>query len=323
VNKIEGEYMPSFMIRKFTSDDIPQIMALQQKYQRVYPSATVIPGEVYLSSGFDGSENIFCAFDEEECLRGYAPLFPNLTQDPQIPHTVWAEVKVDPDLTSPQGIRDLLFEQVVNRTGEIAQAFPGHETRLTFQYHPSEISSIEYVMSRGCSYTESVFRMMRNLSQELPVVPPLNQIDIRSWRMESEREQQAYIQARNEAFPEAPITLADWQSFLSSPAWQQGTTITAFDGPELVGSVTVYWDEVISQQIKRKAGFTEYIFVRAKWRKRGIAAVLICQGLIYLKEHGREAAYLEVKASNQHALDLYYRLGYQLIDESRLYILEL
>jgi ribosomal protein S18 acetylase RimI-like enzyme len=44
---------------------------------------------------------------------------------------------------------------------------------------------------------------------------------------------------------------------------------------------------------------------------------------MYLKEHGREAAYLEVKASNQRALDLYYRLGYKLIDETRLYVLHL
>ncbi len=50
---------------------------------------------------------------------------------------------------------------------------------------------------------------------------------------------------------------------------------------------------------------------------------MICQGLVFLKEHDREAAFLEVKAANQHTLDLYYRLGYQLIDETRLYVLEL
>ena len=315
--------MSSFKIRKFTSKDIPQVMALQQAYQQVYPNATVIPGEVYLSSGFDDGENIFCTFDEKECLQGYAPLFPNLTVEPQIPHVVWAEVKVSPELTSPRDVKDLLFERVVNRTGEITQAFPGHQTRLTFQYHPSEAFSIEYVMSRGCVYTESVFRMMCDLSQESPIVPPPDQIDVRRWRMESEAEQQAYVQARNEAFPEAPVALADWRFFLSSPAWQEGTTITAFDGQEIVGSVAVYWDEAISQHTGKKAGVTEYIFVRANWRGRGIAAYLIYQGLLYLKEHGREAAYLEVRASNQHALDLYHGLGYQVIDENCLYVLEL
>jgi ribosomal protein S18 acetylase RimI-like enzyme len=164
---------------------------------------------------------------------------------------------------------------------------------------------------------------MRDLSQELPIVPPPERIKFRAWRMESKQEQRAYVQARNEAFPDAQITLADWQYFLSSPAWQTGITMTAFDENEIVGSATVYWDEAISQQTGKKAGYTEYIFVRSKWRKRGIATFLIAESLAYLKEHDRDGAFLEVKASNQHALDLYYGLGYQLIDETRLYVLEL
>lgn len=315
--------MPKFVIRNFTADDIPQVMELQQKYRQVFSSATVIPGEVYLSAGFDGGENIFCAFDTHGHLQGYAPLYPNLAQDSQTPHTVWAEVKVTPELASPQEVKDVLFERVLHRAGEITQALPGHPARLTFQYHPSEIPSIGYVISRGCAYMESVFRMMRDLSQKLIVVPAPPAIDIRSWRMESEAEQEAYVQARNEAFPESPITLADWQSFLRSSAWQDGITITAFDKQEVVGSVTVYGDEAVSQYTGKKAGVTEYIFIRANWRRRGIAAYLIYQGLLYLREHGYETAYLEVKASNQHALDLYCRLGYQLVDESRLYVLEM
>ena len=98
--------------------------------------------------------------------------------------------------------------------------------------------------------------------------------------------------------------------------------MTAFDENEIVGSVTIYWDAAISQQTEKKAGYTEYIFVRSKWRKRGIARFLIAESLAFLKDYDREAAFLAVKASNQHALDLYYRLGYQLIDETRLYVLE-
>jgi ribosomal protein S18 acetylase RimI-like enzyme len=315
--------MSNIVIRPFTPDDIPHVMALQRAYQQVYPHAAVIPGEVYLSAGFAGGKNIFCAFDDIGSLQAYAPLFPALTEAPQTPHTVWAEVKASPDLASPHQVKDLLFERVVDRARALASALPGHPTRLTFQYHPTENSSIAYVTSRGCAYRESVFRMMRDLSQALPAVPPPDPIIVRTWRMEGEQERQAYVQARNEAFPEAPVTLADWQDFLGSPAWQEGATLAAFDGDEVVGSLTAYWDETISQLAGCKAGYTEYIFVRAGWRKRGIASCLISQGLNYLKEHGREAAFLEVKASNRQALHLYNRLGYTLIDESRLYVLDL
>lgn len=315
--------MPEFIIRIFTRADIPQIMALQQAYQQVYAHASVIPAEVYLSSGFEAGKNICCAFDESGSLLGYAPLFPALTEDPKIPHTLWVEVKTSPQLGAPREVKDGLFARLLDRAAEITYLHPGHRTRLTFQYHPSETPAIDYVLSKGCVYTESVFRLMRDLSGEIPVVPPPFGIQVRPWRMQTEPEQQAYVQARNEAFPDAPVTLADWQYFLGSPVWQEGTHIAAFDGQEVVGCVSVYWDEAISQPSGRKGAYTEYIFVREKWRKRGIAPYMICQALIYLRDHDREAAFLEVKAANQHALDLYYRLGYQLIDETRLYVLEL
>ena len=124
--------------------------------------------------------------------------------------------------------------------------------------------------------------MLRDLSAEIPFVPA-PAINIRPWRMESVPEQQAYVDARNEAFPEAPVSLADWQYFLSSPAWQSGTCITAFDGQEIAGSVTVYWDEAINQQAGRQAGYTEYIFVRSKWRKRGYRPLYDPAGLDLLE----------------------------------------
>lgn len=315
--------MSSLFILNFSPENIPQVMDLQQAYQKVYPNAGVIPGEAYLSPRFGDGKNIFCAFDEKGILQAYAPLFPVLSESTQWPHTIWVEVKARPQLLAPQEAKDALFECVLNRAKEIVQTSPGHAAQLIFQYHPSETLSIEYVTSRGCVYSESVFRMMHDLSQELPAIPAPEQIEVRPWRMESEQEQQAYVQARNEVFSDAPVTIADWQSFLHSPSWETGTTFTAFDQDEIVGSVTVYWDEAVSQQIGRKIGFTEYIFVKEGWRKRGIAPFMITQGLNYLKKHGREAALLEVRATNQRALDLYRRLGYELVDENRLYVFTL
>ena len=88
----------------------------------------------------------------------------------------------------------------------------------------------------------------------------------------------------------------------------------------MVGCVAAYWDDTLRQATGCEAGYTEYIFVREKWRGRGVAAHLIAQAMAYLKEHGREMAFLEVKASNENALGLYLRLGYQKVDETRFYV---
>ena len=89
----------------------------------------------------------------------------------------------------------------MSRAKQITQPFPDNWTNLTFQYHPSEIFSIEYLLSRGGCYTESAYRMLRDLAQPIPSLPPPENITVRRWRMESKTEQRAYIRARNEAFP--------------------------------------------------------------------------------------------------------------------------
>lgn len=314
--------MKKITIRPFSSSYIPAVVELQSAYADCYPDAPVIPGEVYLSPAFEG--NIFCAFDESGTLLGYAPLYPVLMRDASsLPHTLWTEIRVHPACEAPNEVKDQLFEQILVRAREVTAEFPGHPIHLTFQYFPSEIASIAYVTSQGCQHTESVFTMRRDLSQDVPSVQALDGIKLRRWRMESEAEQQAYVDARNKCFPEAPVALEEWQYFMQSPQWSVGTTFAAFDGDELVGNVAVFWDEAENLKSGNKIGFTEYIFVRSPWRGKRIARSLINLGLEHLKQNGLAEAHLEVRAKNEDALRLYCDLGYEVIRESRFYLLML
>lgn len=316
--------MKKFTIRSFTASLVNPVVALQSAYTAVYPDATIIPGEHYLSPAFEGGENIFCAMDESGQLVGYAPLYPVLMRQPSdLPHTLWAEIKTDPVCDAPGEIKDRLFEQLLLRARELTDKFPGHPIHLTFQYFPSETASIEYVTSKGCQYTESVFTMRRDLSVAIPCPSSADGIELRPWRMDSEAEQQQYVQARNECFPEAPLELGDWQYFMQSSYWSVGTTVAAFEGDELIGNVALFWDEAENRRSVNKIGFTEYIFVRPGWRGRNIARSLINAGLSHLRRQGLAEAHLEVRAKNASALRLYVDLGYEVIRESRFYILEL
>jgi GNAT superfamily N-acetyltransferase len=165
--------------------------------------------------------------------------------------------------------------------------------------------------------------MRRDLSKEIPRPQAIDGISIRPWKMESVAEQQMYVDTRSECFPEAPVSLGEWQYFMQSPQWSQGTSIAAFDGNTLVGNVAVLCDEPESQKPDRQIGFTEYVFVRSNWRGKNIARTLINTGLYWLKEQGMTEAHLEVKAKNEGALNLYVDLGYEVIRESRFYVLEI
>jgi ribosomal protein S18 acetylase RimI-like enzyme len=316
--------MKNITIQPFTASSIIAVGELQAAYTAVYPDAPIIPGEQYLSPAFQNGQNVFCAVDENGKLVGYAPLYPVLVRDGSaVPHTLWVEIKTHPTCEAPKDVKDQLLECILLRSREITDAFPGHPIHLTFQYFPSEITSIEYVLAKGCQYAESVFTMRRDLSHEIPPCSPVEGIVIRPWRMESATEQQMYVQARNECFPEAPIEVGDWQYFMQSPQWSVGTTLAAFDGEELVGNVAVFWEEAENQRSEKRIGFTEYIFVRPKWRGKNIARQLITAGLTHLKQHRLEEAHLDVRATNEGALHLYADLGYEVIQESRFYVLKL
>lgn len=297
---------------------------LQSAYSAVYPDAGVIPGEVYLSPVFENGDNIFCGFDESGELIAYAPLVPVLIRDDSpLPHTFWTEIKVHPAVDNPCAVKDQLLERILLRAREVAPEYPGHPIQLTFQYFPSETASIDYVIAKGAEHTESVFTMRRDLSQEIPAPKSVEDIVIRPWKMESEAEQQMYVDARNQCFPEIPVELSEWQYFMLSPMWAVGTTFAAFDRGQLVGNVAVFWDEADNEKSGKRIGYTEYIFVHQNWRGKNIARELINRGLIYLKEHGLDEAHLEVKAQNQNALRLYRDLGYEVIRESCFYVLAL
>ena len=97
--------------------------------------------------------------------------------------------------------------------------------------------------------------------------------------------------------------------------------MAAFSGDQLVGNVSVFWNEAENAQAGKKVGYTEFIFVHPDWRGKNVARELITLGLKHLKQCGLEEAHLEVKALNQNALRLYQDLGFEVIRESRFYVL--
>jgi ribosomal protein S18 acetylase RimI-like enzyme len=152
--------------------------------------------------------------------------------------------------------------------------------------------------------------MFRELADPIPELRLPQGIDVRLWRMETEEEQRRYLEAYDAAFENESKPLGQLQHFMKADIWAQGTTVTAFAGDEVVGSVMVYYNPNVGQNPRRTAA-TEYVFVRPGWRRQGIAQYLIAEALQLLRARGMKAASLEVASWNTGARSLYERLGYQ------------
>jgi len=312
--------MITFQVRNFSQADIPSIMQLQKDYVQKFPGAKIVPAEVYGSPSFHHGEDVFCLFHPNGQLLAYAVVFPVFaSSNNNSPHVMWAEVKTSPFIGEFKMIKDELFDHLLKRIKVLVRDRGKHPVEISFQYLPIEDPSIQYVISKGAKLESNIYEMERSLKKPIPKIEPPAGIRIQPWKMESTPEQAAYVKARNESFPDAPIRLDDWIYFMQSTQWALGTNIAAFDGEQLAGCMTVFWNEVVDPLV----GMSEYIFVRPAWRGKKIAPAMISEGLLYLQEHGLQKAQLEVRAINRKAIDLYEVLGYELIQESGVYIIRL
>jgi ribosomal protein S18 acetylase RimI-like enzyme len=275
-----------------------------------------------VSPVFEGGKNLICAADDTGKLAGYIPLHPHLMKDSGTPHLIWANMVVSPAFIDSKQLRDLILEHAIIRVKEITGLTPGHPARMWFQHHVSEVEAIEYVVSRGATYGDSVLRMVVDLSGDTEVIPAPGTIEVKYWDIQSDEEISDYVVARNEALG-MPVTVPDWRHFLLSVVGNNGTTIAAFDRDKLVGAVSAYWLEDENRRLGKTAGWTENVFVLAPWRGMGIADTMISMACRYLNEHGMTEAQLDPGASNRRAVRAYQRLGYKIVDESRQYWLEI
>jgi ribosomal protein S18 acetylase RimI-like enzyme len=305
-------------IRPLAPDDLQKVIDLQARYLNRYPEAAVVQGSTYRAPGSSAVKDLFCAFDFQDNLVGYASLFPAIVTDgsPNLSHTLWADVKTAPEQSRQDQILGVLLDYLFGYAREVAREFSFRPTQIIFQNYPTEVAIIQFLQQQGFVHTESIYQLTRDLSQAIPEVLAPPGMQAVPWRMESEAEQRTYVQARNIVFPESSITLDDWRDFMNSALWNVGTCLAIFDGPDLAGSIALYWDEEQNQRTGRQVGFTEYIFVLPRWRGLGLGTYLVSQGLAYLRKHGLREAQLEVKAANVGALGLYTRLGYQVARES-------
>jgi len=311
-----------FTVKQFSPVDTSELLSLNKQYQRRYPKAELIDGKMLLSPVFEGGKNLICASDDTNKLVGYIPLQPHLVQDVNTPHLVWANMVISPAFVSNRQLRGLLLEQAIIRVKEIISLTPRHPARMWFQHHISEAEAIEYVVSRGATYGDSVLRMVRDLSGDIEVTPAPETIEVKYWDIRSDEEITDYVVARNEALG-MPVTVSDWRHFLFSVVGSNGTTVTAFDNGKLIGAVSAYWLEDENRRLGKNAGWIENVFILRPWRGMGIADTMISMACKYLKENGMTEAQLDPGASNQRAVRVYQRMGYKIVDESRQYWLEI
>lgn len=102
-----------------------------------------------------------------------------------------------------------------------------------------------------------------------------------------------------------------FEGWVTDPDYDPALFLVAWDGNEIAGAVTNVIVKHENEELGRKRGLLDSVFVRRPWRGRGLAAALVGRSLQLLRDRGMDSAWLGVDADNPNgALRLYENAGF-------------
>jgi len=210
-----------------------------------------------------------------------------------------------------RGLWEIMVQQNELRLREFAEEHPPVAQRYFQAWAPEhQVDWISALENTGYQVVRRFNNMLHNLEQ-IPVCPMPPGFEIRPaepehmrriWEAQKEMNVGLFENADEDWLEEK------YPAWLENPLHNPRFWQVAWNGGDLTGFVLARPGE---GEYKNR-GYTEHIYVRPPWRKRGLASALIARSLQVLKENGMHDVELGVDAENESAaFKLYQSLGYQ------------
>jgi len=179
----------------------------------------------------------------------------------------------------------------------------------------TEIENESLLKKEGYSPVRHGFTMVRPDLENIPDWPLLEGLEVRpvnpeDWRTIWNADQEAF----HDHWGFVAGTEEDYINWCESRNHQPELWQVAWEGDQVAGAVQNYIDTNENAEYHRLRGYTEGIFTRRPWRKRGLAHALIARSLRMLKEMGMQEAALGVDTQNlSGALHVYESMGFKVV----------
>ena len=184
-------------------------------------------------------------------------------------------------------------------------------------------SKVRLLAASGYATVRYFFEMLRPTLDEVAVPPLPDGLEVRPLGKDRASQKQLW-DADVEAFADHwggfDSSDAAFEAWLARPSQDADLCVVAWDGDEIAGAVvnTIYADD--NEAFGRRRGWLDSVFVRRRWRRRGLGAALVARSLVRLREAGMAEAMLGVDSDNPSgALALYERAGFQVHRRSSAY----
>ena len=230
---------------------------------------------------------------------------------------------VHPNWRSPE-LYLALLEWAQGRAAEIARKVPHAGRRLLQPIARNalvETACIAAFEAQGFQAIRFINQMTRDLNLPIELLPLPADLEVRPVPPDQYR---ALTLAADEAFRDhwghAPFSDEAFQQWVAGPEFKPELWKVAWDGDQIAGGILNFYDDDSNRQLNTRRGWTDPIFTRRPWRKRGLARALIMQSLQMFKEMGFTEAMLAVDTQNPNgAFALYESCGFKPFLKSVIY----
>jgi mycothiol synthase len=274
----------------------------------------------YVTAGFDPTHDVVLA-DIDGALVGYAWVDWVDTTDGIREFRLGCHVHPD---WQGRGIgRRLLVWQEEHARSHPATARV--ERPLVFGSWASDENSRKRRLLSAAGY-ESVryfFEMLRSTLDDVHVPDLPGGLEVRPVGHDRPSQKQMWdadVEAFQDHWGGFDASDAAFERWLVAPNRDPDLWVVAWDGEEIAGGVTNAIFPHDNEAFGHKRGWLETVFVRARWRRRGLGAAVVARALIRLREAGMSEAMLGVDSDNPSgALALYERAGFKVHKRSAAY----
>lgn len=176
-----------------------------------------------------------------------------------------------------------------------------------------EYGALALFAQTGYTPVRHYILMSRAIAAPLPDAPMPEDLQVRPAQPDHIRAiWDAQQEVRRDHWGYRPATEQDFQRWTTSRLFAPELWKVAWDGDQIAGMVLNRIDREQNAQYNRQRGYTQDIFVRRAWRRRGLARALLTQSIQMFKQMGMEETALGVDTQNPHgALNLYESVGYR------------
>ena len=130
----------------------------------------------------------------------------------------------------------------------------------------------------------------------------------------------AMWEARRDHWGYVEPTEQDFERWISGRLFTPELWQVAWEGEQVAGMVLNRIDREQNEQYRRRRGYTQDVFVRRPWRRRGLARALLVRSIQMFRAMDMAETALGVDTQNPSgALRLYESLGYREIQRHTVY----